>query len=311
MKIYTDNSEIKTEKSKIATVGTFDGVHQGHLNIIELLISKAKELNGKSILITFDPHPRTVVSGGFKNQLLTTLDEKVELLNKLGVDEVLVINFTKEFAQLTYEEFIKEIIVDKVNAEHIIIGHDHKFGKDRNGNEDKLRELAEKMNFYVSAVEAKKVDNEIVSSTKIRNALTEGRIKEANKYLGWNYYFSGKVIKGAKRGRLLGFPTANIELLDENKLIPKSGVYAVKCYLKDQIIFGVMNIGNRPTFNDIDYIIIEVHLINFDNFIYDEIIKIEFIERIRDEQKFEGRESLIEQITKDKKQAEKILNKIN
>jgi riboflavin kinase/FMN adenylyltransferase len=311
MKIYTDNSEIKTEKSKIATVGTFDGVHQGHLNIIELLISKAKELNGKSILITFDPHPRTVVSGGFKNQLLTTLDEKVELLNKLGVDEVLVINFTKEFAQLTYEEFIKEIIVDKVNAEHIIIGHDHKFGKDRNGNEDKLRELAQKMNFYVSAVEAKKVDNEIVSSTKIRNALTEGRIKEANKYLGWNYYFSGKVIKGAKRGRLLGFPTANIELLDENKLIPKSGVYAVKCYLKDQIIFGVMNIGNRPTFNDIDYIIIEVHLINFDNFIYDEIIKIEFIERIRDEQKFEGRESLIEQITKDKKQAEKILYKIN
>lgn len=311
MKIYTDNSEIKTEKSKIATVGTFDGVHQGHLNIIELLISKAKELNGKSILITFDPHPRTVVSGGFKNQLLTTLDEKVELLNKLGVDEVLVINFTKEFAQLTYEEFIKEIIVYKVNAEHIIIGHDHKFGKDRNGNEDKLRELAEKMNFYVSAVEAKKVDNEIVSSTKIRNALTEGRIKEANKYLGWNYYFSGKVIKGAKRGRLLGFPTANIELLDENKLIPKSGVYAVKCYLKDQIFFGVMNIGNRPTFNDIDYIIIEVHLINFDKFIYDEIIKIEFIERIRDEQKFEGRESLIEQITKDKKQAEKILYKIN
>lgn len=311
MKLYTGNSEIKTEKSKIATVGTFDGVHQGHLNIIELLISKAKELNGKSILITFDPHPRTVVSGGFKNQLLTTLDEKVELLNKLGVDEVLVINFTKEFAQLTYEEFIKEIIVYKVNAEHIIIGHDHKFGKDRNGNEDKLRELAEKMNFYVSAVEAKKVDNEIVSSTKIRNALTEGRIKEANKYLGWNYYFSGKVIKGAKRGRLLGFPTANIELLDENKLIPKSGVYAVKCYLKDQIFFGVMNIGNRPTFNDIDYIIIEVHLINFDKFIYDEIIKIEFIERIRDEQKFEGRESLIEQITKDKKQAEKILYKIN
>ncbi|MBL1212297.1 MAG: bifunctional riboflavin kinase/FAD synthetase [Ignavibacteriae bacterium] len=310
MKIYTDNSDIKTDKDKVVTVGTFDGVHQGHLNIIDLLISKTEEINGESILITFDPHPRTVVSGGFKNQLLTTLDEKIELMEKFGVDEVFVINFTKEFAQTTYEEFIKKIIVDKVNAKYVVIGHDHKFGKDRNGNETKLRELAEKMNFEVSAVEAKKVDGEVVSSTKIRKALTEGRIKEANIFLGWNYYFSGKVIKGAKRGRLLGFPTANIKLLDENKVIPKSGVYAVKCSLNNQIIFGVMNIGNRPTFNDIDYIIIEVHLIDFNKFIYDEILKIEFVERIRDEQKFESRESLIEQITKDKNKAEEILSKL-
>ena len=307
MKIYTDNSELSNDKIRIATVGTFDGVHQGHLNILELLISNAKEKNGNSILITFDPHPRTVVSGGFKNQLLTTLDEKIEQLRLRGVDEVLVINFTKEFAQLDYETFMRKIIINKVNASHVIIGHDHKFGKDRDGNEEKLRILADKMDFEVSAVEAKKIDNEIVSSTKIRTALDEGKIRLANKYLGWNYYFSGKIIKGAKRGRLLGFPTANIRLFDENKLIPKSGVYAVKCYLGNENILGVMNIGNRPTFSDVDYIIIEVHLLDFNKDIYDETLKIEFVERIRDEQKFKTGEDLKAQIEKDKLKAEETL----
>ena len=310
MKIYTDNSDYIKDKITIATVGTFDGVHEGHLNILDLMLERAKDVQGKSVLITFNPHPRTVVSEEFKTNLLTTLDEKIELLEKLGIDEVFVINFTKEFSQLTYEEFIEQIIVNKIGASEVIIGHDHKFGKDRNGNEKKLREISSEENFNVTAVEAKKVDSEIISSTKIRNALTNGNVELANNYLGWNYYFSGHVVKGAERGRLLGFPTANIEVNDNNKLIPKSGVYAVKCYLKNKMINGVMNIGNRPTFNDTANRIIEIHLFDFSDYIYGESVKIEFVQRIRDEKKFESKEKLIEQIALDKKSAEKILIKL-
>jgi riboflavin kinase/FMN adenylyltransferase len=310
MKINTDNSDYSKDKITIATVGTFDGVHKGHLNILNLMLSKSKEVNGKNVLITFNPHPRTVVSKKFKLRLLTTLDEKIELLEKFGVDEVFVINFTKEFSQLTYEEFIKKIIVDKIGASLLIIGHDHKFGRDRDGNETKLRELASKLNFEVAAVEAKKVDDIIVSSTIIRDALKEGNIELANNYLGWNYRFSGKVVKGAERGRLLGFPTANIEINDSNKLIPKTGVYAVKCYFKNQILNGVMNIGFRPTFSDVSKMIIEIHFFDFKEYIYDESLKIEFIKRIRDERKFETKEELIKQIYLDKKSAEKILIKL-
>ncbi len=298
MKVYYKPEHIEKHKKTIITIGTFDGVHLGHQKILENVVKKAKENGSRSLVITFDPHPRFVVSPDYNLQLLTTTDEKLTILETTEIDNVLVINFTKEFSQMSYEDFIKKIICDQIGVEHIIVGYDHKFGKNRGGDKSKILEMSDECNFNVSSVDEIFVDNEVVSSTKIRNALKAGNLDKANKFLGRNYFFNGKVIRGAQRGRELGYPTANIQP-DANKVIPGNGVYFVKVFIKDEEYFGLMNIGTRPTFEHLQRPIIETYIFGLNKNIYSKMIKTEVIKKIRDEVKFVTKDSLIEQIKKD------------
>jgi riboflavin kinase/FMN adenylyltransferase len=308
MKVYTDSSDFIKENNIVITVGSFDGLHIGHFKIIDELLKKSSELNGKSVLLTFEPHPRQVVSKDNTIQILTTLEEKKNLLEKAGVDFLIVQNFTREFSEMTSDEFIKKVLVNDVGASHIVVGHDHKFGRDRLGDADKLRQLGDNYGFGVTSVDAEKINGEIISSTLIRKALFEGDIDKANLFFGRNFSFGGIVVKGAQRGRTLGFPTANIKLDDPRKLIPKRGVYAVKCGCQSDKLKGIMNVGMRPTFENKTELVIEVHLFNFSKDIYGDKISVDFIKRLRDEKKFESKEQLIHQIELDKLEAIKILN---
>ncbi|MEG8946037.1 bifunctional riboflavin kinase/FAD synthetase [Rosettibacter firmus] len=307
MKVYKDISEFKKDKITAITVGSFDGLHIGHQKILKKLLEITNQINGTSVLLTFDPHPRMVISKNFDFKILTTLEEKISLLEKYGIENLIIQNFTKEFSNISSDDFIKKILVDKIGISHIIIGHDHKFGKDRLGDEKKLKELGDIYNFNVTSVEAEIIDGQIVSSTKIRKALMEGDIEKVNLFLGRNYSIIGKVVEGAKRGKMLGFPTANIQLNDSNKAIPAGGVYAVNVKLRDQNYSGIMNIGKRPTFESNNHTVLEVNLFDFNDNIYNEIIQVDFIKRIRDEKKFESKDELINQIKYDIQKAKEIL----
>jgi len=309
MRVYNDLISIEKNVNTIITIGTFDGVHLGHQEIFNVLINKSKNNGCRSFVITFEPHPRMVIQPNSDLKLLTTFDEKVEILRKMGIDNLLVISFTKEFSQLTSEEFFRKFILDGVGIKKMVIGYDHHFGKGRDGDEQKIRELGALNNFEVQKTEAVTINEIVVSSSKIRNALSEGEVKTAAQMLGRNYSFSGLVVVGDKRGRELGFPTANIQLENENKLIPKNGVYAVKVFLEERIFNGVMNIGLRPTFKDTKIVLSEVHILNFNEDIYGKRISVEFIERIRDEQKFSSKEELIKQIEIDKQKTNLLLTK--
>ena len=305
MKVYTEVSENIDAKNAVVTVGSFDGLHKGHIKILNEVKKTAARKNGNSFLITFEPHPRFVLSKDFDMKLLTSLDEKKEILERAGIENLMVINFTKEFSQQTSDQFIKRFIVEKIGAVHMVIGHDHKFGKDRLGDVNILSQVGKLYNFDVTDVSAESLNGEIISSTKIRNALAEGNIEKANLFLERNYSFSGKVVIGAQRGRTLGFPTANIKLDEPRKAVPKNGVYVVKCYLKDEEHIGIMNLGYRPTFENKHELVLEAHLLNFDRDIYGNEMKIEFLKRLRDEKKFESKEMLIHQIEIDKHEAQK------
>ncbi len=311
MRIYSDISEIEFDKDTVITIGAFDGLHVGHRELLRTVCDKAREYNGRSFLVTFDPHPRTVVSSNYRIGLLTSLKEKLELFETFGIENVLVINFTREFSQLGFRKFITDYIIKPIGLKHIVLGYDHRFGKDRAGDEEKLRSLADEYNFDVTVVNEIMVDDEVISSTKIRKALEIADLSAANKYLGYNYKLYGTVIPGAKRGRKIGFPTANIKPHDETKLVPPNGVYFVKIAVKGSEYNGIMNIGVRPTFNDTAERVIEVHLLNFSGDIYAEEIKIEFVHKIRDEKKFSSKEELTDQIRKDKEEALLLLNKLN
>ncbi|MFA3782489.1 bifunctional riboflavin kinase/FAD synthetase [Melioribacteraceae bacterium 4301-Me] len=309
MKIYSDTVNINNNTIRyVVTVGTFDGLHIGHMKIIDSVVRKAQSVNGQSVLVTFEPHPRLVLSKDYNIKLLTTFDEKRKLLQEAGIDNLIVINFTKQFSQLSSEEFIYHYIVQKIGAQHMIIGYDHKFGKDRNGDVNKLKQLGEKWNFSVTSVPPAKINGEIISSTLIRNALNDGDIEKANLFLGRAYSFSGTVVEGVKRGRTLGFPTANIHLNNEMKLIPKRGVYFCSVKLMNENLYGLMNIGIRPTFENKKELVIEVHILNFNDDIYGQELEIDLIKRIRDEKKFESKEQLVNQIENDKKQALEYIN---
>lgn len=303
--VFRDISEIKKEENTAVTIGTFDGLHIGHQQILDVLKEKASQNNCRTFVVTFEPHPRLVLSKENGIKILTPIEEKIKVFENSGVENLLIINFTKEFSQQTSVEFIENFIIGKIGAKEIVIGYDHKFGKDRGGDESTFRKIAEKFNFELTVVPAEKINGEIVSSTKIRHALNEGDLEKVNSYLNRNYFFHGKVVKGAGRGKTLGFPTANVKLNNENKLIPKTGVYAVKCLVSGETVFGVMNIGVRPTFENLDEPVIEVNLFNFDKEIYGENIEIEFLKRIRDEKKFNSKEELIKQIERDKIEAMK------
>lgn len=309
MRVYNELVSIEKNVNTIITIGTFDGVHLGHQEIFNVLINKSKNNGCGSFVITFEPHPRMVIQPNSNLKLLTTFEEKVKILEEMGIDNLLVIPFTKEFSQLTSEEFFRKYILDGLGVKKMVIGYDHHFGKGRDGDEQKIRELGALNNFEVQKTEAVTINDLIVSSSKIRNALLDGEVKLAAQMLGRNYSFSGLVVVGDKRGRELGFPTANIQLENESKLIPKNGVYAVKVFLEERIFNGVMNIGLRPTFKDTKIVLSEVHILNFNEDIYGKRISVEFIERIRDEKKFGSKEELIKQIEIDKQKTNLLLTK--
>ena len=296
----------------VVTIGTFDGVHLGHREVISELRRHSMLSGGESVVFTFEPHPRIVIAPQEDSlRLLSTKSEKIRLMEKIGIDHLVIYPFTKEFSKLTYDEFVSEILVKEMNISSLVVGYDHRFGKGRQGDFNSLEMLSKSLNFKVEQLSQLVVDNKVVSSTKIRQALEEGNISKANHFLGYQYSLSGKVIEGNQIGRKIGFPTANIDTYDRHKLVPADGVYAVLVESGGQILKGMLNIGIRPTVNyNADHKSIEVHIFNFDEDIYNSDITILFVEKIRNEQKFEGIELLKEQLINDQKIAIGILSAI-
>lgn len=287
-----------TQKTYV-TIGTFDGVHIGHQEIIKDLIVQAKSDKKKSVLLTFFPHPRMVLQKEASIKLINTIEEKKLLLEKLGLDYLIIHPFSRDFSRLTALEFVRDILVNQLDTSKLIIGYDHHFGKNREGNIEQLTEYSQLYDFTVQEIPAQDIDSVSVSSTKIRKALLSGELKTANKYLGYPFSIKGKVVSGEKLGSKLGFPTANIKIDESYKLIPKTGVYIVKSVLDNIEFYGMMNIGNRPTVNGAKQTI-EVHFFNFNDNLYDKSIKVELLYFIRNEEKFESIESLKNQIIQDK-----------
>lgn len=311
MQIFYSIKDLKKNKNTVLTLGTFDGIHPGHLKIIDRLVSCSKEKGCRNVVITFYPHPRTILGNDNSVKMLTTQDEKIELLEKLRVENLLIINFTKEFASLSAEDFIYDYLINGIGLTEIVLGHDHHFGKGRRGNAELLQKIADKEGFIVTKAEAFMIDGEAVSSTKIRNAIAEGDIIRANKLLGRNYEFSGIVVGGDKRGRELGFPTANIKLSSQEKLLPASGVYAVKVMVENERHTGLLSIGKRPTFYNQGELVSEVYIYDFNREIYGAKVTTELVERLRGEVKFNSAEELINQMNTDKENGYKIFNKLN
>ncbi len=289
---------IPTQKT-LVTIGTFDGVHIGHQKIIEKLVAEAKASEKKSVLLTFFPHPRMVLQKDVAIKLINTIDERAQLLEKLGLDYLIIHPFSKEFSRLTALDFVRDILVNRLNISKLIIGYDHHFGKNREGNIEQLTEYSHLYDFTVEEIPAQDIDEVSVSSTKIRKALANGQLKTANNYLGYNFSLTGKVVNGKQLGGKIGFPTANIDVPESYKLIPKTGVYVVKSVIDATTIYGMMNIGNRPTV-DGEYQTIEVHFFDFNQNLYDKELTIELLYFLRDEQKFESVPDLISQLKKDK-----------
>ncbi len=287
-----------TQKTFV-TIGTFDGVHIGHQKIIKKLVEDAKSANMKSVLLTFFPHPRMVLQKEVSIQLINTIKERTKYLEKLGLDYLIIHPFSKEFSRLTALDFVRDILVNQLNTSKLIIGYDHHFGKNREGNIEQLTEYSHLYDFDVEEIPAQDINDVSVSSTKIRKALLSGKLKTANKYLGYNFPLAGKVVNGKQLGGKIGFPTANIAIQENYKLIPKTGVYVVKSKINNELFFGMMNIGNRPTVDGKDQTI-EVHFFDFNQNIYDQEISVNLLYFVRDEQKFESINDLKNQLKTDK-----------
>jgi riboflavin kinase/FMN adenylyltransferase len=301
MQVHRDINHLPEFKNAVVTIGTFDGVHTGHQEIIEHLKQEAKSINGETVLITFHPHPRKIVSS--KNIfILNTLFEKVELLESKGIDHLIVVPFDENFAHQTPDEYVKNFLFEKIHPHTVIIGYDHRFGRNRQGDYHLLENYGKQLGFVVKEIPEHLVHREIVSSTKIREALLAGDITTANEYLGYEYFFEGIVAEGNKLGRVLGYPTANLEIEDKEKLIPGNGIYVVQCKIrnpKSQIRNGMMSIGVRPTIGISDRTI-EVNIFDFDENIYGKILRVYVKQYLREEVKFNNLEELKEQLAKDK-----------
>ena len=308
MKIFHSTLDFKPYKKSIITIGTFDGVHIGHQKIIKKMVQNGQDLDLKTVILTFFPHPRMVLNGNSDIKLLNTINEKSLLLEKNGIQNLIVQKFDDAFSNLSPEDFVKKILIDQLNIQKIIIGHDHRFGKNRAAGIDDLIELGYKYNFEVEQISVQEIDDIAVSSTKIRNAIIDGNISLANNYLGYNYQLTGNVINGKKLGRTIGFPTANIYVSENYKLIPKNGVYVVKSFIQNKTVFGLMNIGIKPTFEE-NKLTIEVYFIDFEGDLYNQNLTIEILEYIRKEQKFDSIESLKTQIETDKRKALEFIEK--
>lgn len=309
MKIHSELENFQAV-NPVVTIGTFDGVHLGHQKVINRLNEIAKKHHGESVIFTFYPHPRMITSPNESNlRLLTTLEEKIKLFEKFGIDHLVVYPFNKAFSELTYVEFVKQILVDKMKTRCLVVGYDHKFGRNREGGFGYLQKCAVQFNFDIEKLDAKLIDDENVSSTKIRQTIESGNIKLANHYSGSEFTLHGTVIEGKQMGRKMGFPTANIVASDKNKIIPGYGVYAVKIIIRETVYKGMLNIGTRPTFNkNADNRSIEVHIFNFSDNIYNQELRLIFIGKIREEKKFDNIEMLISQLKEDKKTALEILS---
>ena len=307
MKIYHSIEEFPKVHNPVVTVGTYDGLHRGHQEIIFQMKNKAKEIGGETVVVTFYPHPRRVLYADSKDlKLILTNQRKYELLEKFGIDHLLIIPFTKDFAAKTAEIFIQEILVNALHIHSFIIGYDHHFGKGREAEYEVLKRHGNTYGFEVQQVKAEKVNGITVSSTKIRNALKSGEIRLANQLLGFDYSISGIVVVGDKIGRTMGFPTANLEISDEYKLIAAGGVYACRIEWNGKHFLGMGNIGFRPTINGNNDLRTEVHIFDFDQDIYGEELCVYFIDRIRNEKKFKGLEELKAQLKKDELTVRKI-----
>lgn len=298
MKTIHNLDDFKSTAKTIITIGTFDGVHLGHKKILEKVVTRAKEENLKSVVFTFFPHPRMVLQEKSEIKLLNSIDEKIKLFEKIGIDYLIIHPFDYKFSRLSAEDFVKTILVDTFNIQKIIIGYDHRFGRNRTADIDDLIVFGNEYQFEVEQISVEEINEIAISSTKIRTAILEGNIKLTNQYLGYSYRFSGTVVKGKQLGRTIGFPTANIQINEDYKLIPKNGVYIVKSLIEGELVFGLMNIGNRPTV-DGENQTIEVHFLNFNKDIYDSTLEIVFLDYIREEVKFNSLDDLKTQIVKD------------
>lgn len=298
MNIFTTIKDFKSDRPTTVTLGTFDGVHLGHKKIIERL-TKFSPSENTSLVLTFFPHPRMVLQGDSELKLLNTIDEKAALLEKAGLENLIIHPFDQSFSELTAEEFVKNILVDQFNIGKIIIGHDHRFGRNRSADIHDLTAFGKKYHFDVEQISAQEIDEVSISSTKIRNALHDGNIALANEYLGYSYFLTGTIVKGKQLGRTIGFPTANLKIDQNYKLIPKNGVYIVKSSIDGKIVYGMMNIGTNPTVNGQTQTI-ETNFLDFDADLYDKNLTIELLHRIRSEEKFESLDALKNQLAQDK-----------
>ena len=299
MKIFHSINDFHSDKKTIVTLGTFDGVHIGHTEILKKLTQNTHDGEFESTVLTFFPHPRTVLQGKSDLKLLNTINEKISLLENIGIENLIIHPFDEKFAELSAEEFAKTVLVDQLHIHKIIIGYDHRFGKNRTADINDLISFGTQYGFEVEQISAQEIDAISISSTKIRNALELGDIDLANQYLGYSYFLSGTVVKGKQIGRTIGFPTANIKLDEDYKLVPKNGVYIVCAKIDDKLVNGMMNIGFNPTVEGKNKTI-EVHLLNFNSDLYNHKIKISIKYPIRSEQKFESVAVLKQQLIKDK-----------
>lgn len=307
MEIYKDLNNFKAS-NPVVTIGNFDGIHLGHKSIISRAKHLAQEIDGEVVVLTLWPHPRIVLQKDDSNlKFLTLIDEKIEILEKTGIDHLVILPFTKEFSNVTYHEFVIDYIIGKIQAKKIMVGFNHHFGKNREGNFESLKKLAAEHNFYAEQKNPEIINGLTVSSSEIRRALQKGKISQANKFLGHNYFLNGTVVEGKKLGRSIGFPTANIKVENNLKLIPKDGVYAVKVRVLNNIYGGMMNIGTKPTVEQLGKQTLEVNIFDYNEDIYGKNIRVEFVDRLRNEMKFKNINELREQLQIDKKQAKQVL----
>lgn len=308
MAVFYNTEELKSFNNTVITIGTFDGVHLGHLTILQQVVAHAKELGGESIVLTFEPHPRKLLFPDQPIRIITPLEEKIKLITQAGIDHVFVVPFTTSFAALSAEAYIKDFLVKYLHPKGIVIGYDHQFGHDRAGNIKLLQAYENELGFRVYEIPAKQIEEAAVSSTKIRNSLTAGNVTDANKMLGRQYSLKGTVVSGAQLGRTLGFPTANVKPKDPEQIIPGNGVYAIKATVGTETFYGMINIGIRPTVSNELSLHIEAHLFDFNKDIYNQEIEIVFAERLRDEQRFPSLDALKEQLGNDAVNAKKALD---
>lgn len=300
-------SKYKEEYPTVITIGTFDGVHIGHRKILDKIINHAKNTELKSSVLTFFPHPRMVLQKDADIKLLNTIDEKVTILERLGLDILIIHPFTKDFSRLSATAFVRDILVNTLNIKKVIIGYDHRFGRNRNANITDLIAFGNALDFTVDEIPAQEIDDVSVSSTKIRKALEEGDIQTANSYLGYEYMLTGKIVRGKGIGKQLGYPTANLSIAENYKLIPKNGAYVVKSNLDEKTVYGMMNIGFNPTVNGTEKSI-EINFFDYDADLYEKKIQIDIIARLRDEHKFESVDALKTQLGKDKENSLKYIH---
>ena len=308
MRIFDNLKSYSSEKESILTIGTFDGVHIGHNKILKRLIQDSKKNNLSSLVMTFFPHPRMILNKSHEIKMIDTIDEKINLLEKTGLDNLIIHPFDNNFSKIRAKEFVEEILVKKLKIKEIIIGYDHKFGKDREASVEDLKKFGKDYMFTVKEIPAQEIDSIAISSTKIRNAILNGEIEKCNKFLGRNFILTGKVVYGDGLGKKIDFPTANIEIKETYKIIPKNGVYLVKTKINSNTYFGMMNIGIRPTVGGTNKSL-EIHFFNFKDNIYGKNVSIEIIKKIRDEEKFSSIDQLKNQLKKDEQFCLKLINK--